>query len=83
MSGYSTDPTLGVPEETREDAYRACATLRFAEGLRRRAPEARAEAAVQEAVAAAWLEGARVDASVVREAAMELQTSGFAAVLQG
>lgn len=83
MSGYSTDPTLGVPEETREDAYRACATLRFAEGLRRRAPEARAEAAVQEAVAAAWLEGARVDASVVREAAMELQTSGFAAGATG
>ena len=58
----------------KDQVYEACVTLRFAEGLRRRANEARAEATVQEAVAAAWLEGMRVNADAVRTAAMALDT---------
>lgn len=51
--------------ETR--AHRACADLRFAEGLRRGWEEARAEAAVQEAVLLSWMEGARGSAAELRE----------------
>ncbi len=52
-----------------QSAHQACAELRFAEGLRRRAEEARAEAAIREAASLALLEGARVPPSVLREAA--------------
>lgn len=60
----------GIAEKDR--AYQACAELRFAEGLRRRSNEVRAEAAVQEAVATSWLEGMRVNADAVRATAMGL-----------
>lgn len=45
----------------------ACARLRFAEGLRRRWQEARAEAALQEAANLATLEGVRLPVEVLRE----------------
>ncbi|MSS83292.1 hypothetical protein FYJ24_00625 [Actinomycetaceae bacterium WB03_NA08] len=48
--------------------HEACASLRFAEGLRRRSAQARAEAAVQEAVSLSSLLGVRVAASEIREA---------------
>ncbi len=50
--------------------HRACAELRFAEGLRRRSEEARGEAAVQEASLLAWLEGVRGNVSELRESTM-------------
>lgn len=53
-----------------DDMHRACADLRFAEGLRRRSAEARAEASVREACSLARLEGARVDPDVLRERVM-------------
>ncbi len=52
------------------EAHRACAELRFAEGLRRRWEEARAESAVQEAVLLSWMEGARGSLAELREATM-------------
>lgn len=52
------------------DVHQACAELRFAEGLRRRAAEARAEATVWEACSLARLEGARVDPGQLREQIM-------------
>lgn len=55
-----------------EPAHRACAELRFAEGLRRRSAEARAEATVREAAGLALLEGARVDPSFLRQTVSEL-----------
>lgn len=49
------------------EVHEACARLRFAEGLRRRWPEARAEAAIQEAVSLAFLEGVRIPPDVLRD----------------
>ena len=49
----------------------ACAELRFAEGLRRRSEEARAESTVREAAGLALLEGARVDPELLRSTVRE------------
>ena len=57
--------------------YGACASLRFAEGLRRRSEEARAEAAVQEGVALGSLIGIRVSSEDLRVAAMGVQQNDF------
>ncbi len=46
--------------------HEVCARLRFAEGLRRRSEEARAESAVQEAAHISFLEGGRVPAEEIR-----------------
>lgn len=53
--------------EAVDEVYAACARLRFAEGLRRRWPEARAEAAIQEASHLAFLEGVRMPLSQLRD----------------
>ncbi len=61
-------------------AHKACSQLRFSNGLRRRWEEARAEAAIQEAVFLAWLEGARGTAQELRQATMGfLQNQSFEA----
>ncbi len=52
------------------EVHAACAQLRFAEGLRRRSAEARAEAAVREATSLALLEGARVAPARLRDIVM-------------
>ena len=46
--------------------HEACSRLRFSEGLRRRWREARAEAAIQEAVGISFVEGVRVRAADLR-----------------
>lgn len=51
--------------------HEACSRLRFAEGLRRRWEEARAEAAVQEAAHISFLEGGRVPAEEIRALATQ------------
>ena len=61
---------MGVDDET----YRACSGLRFAEGLRRRSAEARAEAAVQEGVALGSLIGIRVSPEDLRGAAVNAES---------
>lgn len=50
-----------------ESVHRASAALRFAEGLRRRSEEARAEATIREAAGLALLQGARVSPAELRE----------------
>ncbi len=63
-----------MPGETLQDrVHAACAELRFAEGLRRRSEEARAEATVREAAGLALLEGARVDPEVLRDTVRDLR----------
>lgn len=53
-----------------EALHRACAQLRFAEGLRRGSNEARAEAAVQEAAALSSLLGIQIPPTRIRELTM-------------
>lgn len=60
-----------------QDPYAACADLRFAEGLRRRSAESRAEAAIREACALAMLEGARVSSEALREEVMDPRGAAF------
>ena len=68
------DPSIVPPIKDLEDqAHRSCADLRFAEGLRRGWEEARAEAAVQEAILLAWMEGARGSATELREMTMRIR----------
>lgn len=67
------DGTLPLSEQV-DAAHRACAELRFAEGLRRGWERARAEAAVQEAVTLAWMEGARGSATELRAMTMAGET---------
>ncbi|WRS30865.1 hypothetical protein U6G28_04050 [Actinomycetaceae bacterium MB13-C1-2] len=66
----SVAPSIKVLED---QVHRTCADLRFAEGLRRGWEEARAEAAVQEAVLLAWMEGARGSATELREMTMRIE----------
>lgn len=51
----------------------ACSRLRYAEGLRRKWAQARAEASVREAVNLAWIEGARTDVAEIRQAVMAVE----------
>lgn len=67
------DGVLSLSERV-DAAHRACAELRFAEGLRRGWERARAEAAVQEAVTLAWMEGARGSATELRAMTMAGKT---------
>lgn len=60
--------------------HEACSQLRFAEGLRRRAAEARAETSVNEAVALARLEGARIQPAVLRVEALSWNNDRLKAV---
>lgn len=58
-------------------AHSSCAQLRFAEGLRRRWEEGRAESAVQEASVISWIEGARGSVTELRELTMLIDSSDF------
>jgi hypothetical protein len=62
---HETDCEVGV-EKTDGMVHAACSQLRFAEGLRRRWREARAEAAIQEAVGISFIEGVRLPAADLR-----------------
>lgn len=59
-------PTLETAP-TSDEVYRAASKLRFAQGLRRGWPEARAESAVREAASIGWLEGMRIPVADLRE----------------
>ena len=65
MKIHETDCEVGV-EKTDGMVHAACSQLRFAEGLRRRWREARAEAAIQEAVGISFIEGVRLPAADLR-----------------
>lgn len=58
-------------EEVENAVHQACAQLRFAEGLRRRWAQARAEASVQEAHALATALGVRVEVGALRRVTLE------------
>lgn len=58
-------------EEVENAVHQACAQLRFAEGLRRRWAQARAEASIQEAHALATACGVQVEVGALRRATLE------------
>lgn len=75
----------GVPSAV-EEAREACSTLRWHPGLRRKAPECRAEAVVRAARASAALDGARLPLDLVRDAARgqrELPADASGRVVRG
>ena len=59
-----------LSNQSEQLAHEACSRLRFAEGLRRRSAQARAESAIREASALALLSGARVPPARLRELTM-------------
>ena len=85
------DPLLALAElpgvaDAVQAARQACDELRWHRAMRRRAAQARVEAAVQAARASAALEGARLPTELVRDAmrgAAELPRDGAGAVVRG
>lgn len=72
-----------VEDVSEAQIHAACGRLRFAEGLRRRWEEARAEAAVQEAANLSLIEGGRVSADEIREMAARAAATGQSAHRRG